>query len=279
MRGEERVEQEPRDRNSFVKIAVFLLALSFLGALLVMPYVAALESEALAAAAARAHIEVWQALTISMTQSAVLLTAAVFGGLWAARQLGLRTPLLERLFARTPLPSRAPSTLALAFAIGIATAIVLVAIDHWGFAAFPSVSTFLESARSGATRPNAWQGFLASFYGAFDEEILMRLGLMSLLALAFRTVMRLIFDADAKTTLPIGVFWAANVVTAVAFGLGHLPATAALAPLTGPLIVRAIVLNGSAGLVFGELYRRYGLEWAMASHFGTDIVLHVAIGG
>ena len=273
------MEQDLRDRNAFLKIALSLLALSFCGALLVMPYVATLESKALAAAAARAHMAVWQALTISMTQSAVLLTAAVFAGLWAARQLDLRTPLLEALFARKPLPERTATTLALAFGIGIATGVVLIALDHWGFAAFSSVSALFKSARSSGVRPSAWQGLLASFYGALDEEILMRLGLLSLLALAFRTVMRLLFDAESKTVLPPGVFWAANVVTAVAFGLGHLPATAALAPLTGPLIVRAVVLNGSAGLVFGVLYRRFGLEWAMASHFGTDLVLHVLIGG
>jgi Type II CAAX prenyl endopeptidase Rce1-like len=64
---------------------------------------------------------------------------------------------------------------------------------------------------------------------------------------------------------------------AVLFGLGHLPATAAVAPLSAALLVRAVVLNGAAGLVFGELYKRHGLEWAMASHFGVDIVAHVAL--
>ena len=73
------------------------------------------------------------------------------------------------------------------------------------------------------------------------------------------------------------MFWAANITAAVLFGLGHLPATAALAPLSVALVVRAVVLNGTAGLVFGELYRRYGLEWAMTSHFGVDIVAHVAL--
>ena len=273
------MEREARDNNSYLKIALFLLALSFCGALLVLPYVAALESTALETAAARAHMQVWQALSISLAQTGLLLSVAVFAGLWAARQLGLHTPLLAALFARKSLPERTLRTLLLAFGIGIATALVLVALDHWGFARFPSVSAFINAARAGPNRPNAWQGFLASFYGAFDEEILMRLGLLSLLALAFRTVMRLLFDADSKILLPTGVFWVANVVTAVAFGLGHLPATAALAPLTVPLVVRAVVLNGAAGLVFGVLYKRFGLEWAMASHFGTDLVLHAFIGG
>jgi hypothetical protein len=55
-----------------------------------------------------------------------------------------------------------------------------------------------------------------------------------------------------------------------------LPATAALAPLSVALVVRTVVLNGTAGLLFGLLYKRYGLEWAMVSHFGVDIVAHVA---
>jgi membrane protease YdiL (CAAX protease family) len=81
-----------------------------------------------------------------------------------------------------------------------------------------------------------------------------------------------------ESALPTDVFWAANTVTAVLFGLGHLPATAALASLSGALVVRAVVLNGTTGLVFGSLYRRYGLEWAMTSHCGVDIVARVAVG-
>jgi membrane protease YdiL (CAAX protease family) len=66
-------------------------------------------------------------------------------------------------------------------------------------------------------------------------------------------------------------------VAAVVFGLGHLPASAALAPLSAALVIRAVVLNGTAGIVVGELYRRYGLEWAITSHFGVDIVAHVVL--
>jgi membrane protease YdiL (CAAX protease family) len=110
----------------------------------------------------------------------------------------------------------------------------------------------------------------------FDEEILMRFGLMSLLVLALRTLVR-IRRRNRELAPSISSFWAANIMAAIVFGLGHLPATAALAPLSAALVVRAVILNGTAGLVFGELYRRYGLEWAMTSHFGVDIVLHVAL--
>jgi len=41
------------------------------------------------------------------------------------------------------------------------------------------------------------------------------------------------------------------------------------------VVTRAIVLNGLAGIVWGWLYWKSGLEAAMVSHFSADIVLHV----
>jgi hypothetical protein len=186
--------------------------------------------------------------------------------------------LFTALYTAEPVPDRTPQTLLFAFGLGVATAVVIAAVDRFLFQNFASVSLLIERAQAGAVHPVRWRGFLASFYGAFDEEILMRLGLLSLLALLFRTIDRLL-GADAGVVLPRGVFWAANIVTTLLFGLGHLPATAAITPLTGALVIRAVALNGAAGLVFGWLYRRFGLEWAMASHFGADLVLHVVIGG
>jgi membrane protease YdiL (CAAX protease family) len=135
----------------------------------------------------------------------------------------------------------------------------------------------IHNTESGSARPSAWQGLLASFYGAVTEEILMRLGVLSVLALFFRTLAR-VCGAKRESALPTDVFWAANTVTAVLFGLAHLTATAALAPLSSALVARAVVLNGTASIVFGTLYRRYGLGWAMTSHLGVDIVVLVAVG-
>ena len=198
------------------------------------------------------------------------LAGAVLAGLWASRRLGLAIPLVSAWLTRQPLPRDAGRTLLWAFAIGLAVGAVLILLDMFVFAHMPSVAGLVKSTPGGGTGPSAWQGLLASFYGGIDEEILLRLGLMSVLALALRAVVRK-HDAD----LSPAIFWIANILAALLFGLGHLPATAALVPLTAAVVLRAIVLNGVAGIVFGVLFRRYGLEWAVVSHFGADIVLHV----
>ena len=59
---------------------------------------------------------------------------------------------------------------------------------------------------------------------------------------------------------------------ALLFAAGHLPATVGIfGTLTPPVLVRCFLLNGGFGLVFGRLYRRCGIQYAMLSH----AVLHI----
>lgn len=117
-----------------------------------------------------------------------------------------------------------------------------------------------------------WKRLLAGvLYGGITEELLMRLFLLSTVAWLLGRWWK---TAEAIPTR--GAFWAAIILTAVAFGLGHLPATAAMGgSLTQALIVRALVLNGVAGVVFGYLYWRYSLEAAMAGHMGAHLMMQV----
>ncbi len=55
------------------------------------------------------------------------------------------------------------------------------------------------------------------------------------------------------------------------------PPTAAVLSLTPLVIMRTIMLNGLAGLAFGWLYWRRGLEAAMVSHGAVALILHVAV--
>jgi len=78
--------------------------------------------------------------------------------------------------------------------------------------------------------------------------------------------------------MKLPVFYIVSFLVAVAFGLAHLPATAAVGLSLNALVVsRAIVLNGLGGIVFGWLYWRRGLESAMVCHFTADVVLHVIL--
>ena len=96
----------------------------------------------------------------------------------------------------------------------------------------------------------------------------MRLGLMTVLVWAGARLTR---TADPRPA----VVWTAIVATALLFGAGHLPTTAAMLPLTPLVIARALLLNGIGGVLFGWLYWKRGLLAAMLAHFSADIVLHV----
>jgi membrane protease YdiL (CAAX protease family) len=110
---------------------------------------------------------------------------------------------------------------------------------------------------------------LACAYGGLDEEILMRLFLLSVLL----WVLTKIFRASPRNMI---LFWSANLLAALVFGAGHLPAAASLHILLTPsLVVTVIGLNAFVALGFGYLYWSRGLEAAMLAHFTADLVLHV----
>lgn len=208
----------------------------------------------------------WILLPLQVGQSLVLIGAATAVGLWLGPKVGLGAPQVHGLLAGDPgVRAQLRTILAPSAVLGIMVALVIVALDLWAFA--PWLPT--PAASTTAVQPPPWQGLLASLYGAVPEELLLRLGLMTFLVWGGARLTR--------TTVPgRAVLWTAIVATALVFGAGHLPATAALLPLTPLVVARALLLNGLGGLVFGWLYWRRGLLAAMLAHFCADIVLHVA---
>lgn len=203
-------------------------------------------------------------LALGVAQNGLLLALAIGVGLFCARRVGLGAPILEGWLRGEKVGERGRAILIPSILLGLGVGLLIILLDVIVFAPhFPSA--FQE-----VKRPSPWQGFLASFYGGIDEEILLRLFVVSLLAWLISRVWK---DEKGKPTA--GGIWLAIIVASVLFGLGHLPATAQLAPLTPLIIARAIVLNGVAGLAFGYLYWKRGLESAMLAHFSADILLHV----
>lgn len=105
-------------------------------------------------------------------------------------------------------------------------------------------------------------------YGGVIEEVMMRLFFMSLLALIG---WKLFCKKEEKA--PVKILVISNVISAMAFAAGHLPATVILfGTLTPMLLFRCFLFNGAFGILCGNLYRKYGIQYAMLAHMLGHIV-------
>ena len=196
-------------------------------------------------------LEMLAALTL--IQPALRLLAGAAIGAALAPRLGF-TSHVANVNVRARFAGEVPA----AVAAGIATGAAIVVLD---FALFshaahvpPSARRILDSLAGGV------------LYGGLSEEIMMRWGLMSLVAWVG---VRLF--ARRGATAPSSVCIGAIVVVALLFAAGHLPAALTFAPFTATLLLRVLLLNGLAGLVFGWLFWRRSLEAAMLAHACTHI--------
>ncbi len=252
------------------KIFWILLAACTFGVIAILPYSLALQSNLLA----QLKVSLPLLVLTQVLQSVVLFAVAILIGLAAANRIGLGLPILEARLKGESISDKLKAMILPSIIIGMVASAAVVAIDTYGFG--PALmAEFGDKAKAlnlQTGQPAAWKGLLASFYGGIDEEVLLRLCVMSVLAWLGKFVSK---TSDDKPTT--AVFWIANILAAVLFGLGHLPATATLVPISSLVITRAIVLNGLVGVCTGYLYIKYGLESAMLSHFSADLVLHVLL--
>ena len=119
------------------------------------------------------------------------------------------------------------------------------------------------------TPPPIWTRLLGSFYGGINEEVLLRLFLFTFVFFLFRKIFK--FESHNRTTF----LWITNIIVAIIFGIGHLPALFKLTTPSSYEILRVILLNGIGGIIFGWLYWSRSLWTAMLAHFVADLVLHV----
>ena len=105
-------------------------------------------------------------------------------------------------------------------------------------------------------------------YGGVIEEVMLRLFVMSLIAwIAWKVFFR------GEANPPTDVIIAANIIAALLFAAGHLPSTMQMfGEITPMILLRCFLLNGVGGLVFGYLYRKYGIQYSMMAHAGAHIV-------
>jgi hypothetical protein len=204
-------------------------------------------------------------MLLSFIQTAVIFAVVTGVGILAAHAIGLGAPYIEHaLGSGEPMHSLAQMSGAAVVWGLFAGAILLIAdlffLPYWPQ---PLVDT--------AKKTTLLENFAASFYGGMDEEILMRLFGLSALAWLLSKIWHT--TAGLPTS---AVLWIANIVLAIIFGLGHLPALKAMLGKIPPaMLMRSLLLNAPVGVICGWLFWTYGIEAAIIAHFSADIIYHV----
>lgn len=144
----------------------------------------------------------------------------------------------------------------------------LIAGAFVGMVIFVSNITIFKSSTLAQMHPPMWTGILASFYGAFNEEILLRGFFFTLIYFLFQKVSH---KAEERRTTYL---WMVNIIVAIVFGVGHMPTGMQIVGSNWLEVSRILLLNGVAGLTFGYLYWSRSLWTAMLAHFVTDILVH-----
>ncbi len=196
----------------------------------------------------------------ALLQSALTITLAVWMGVALGPQIGLGAPAISAMLGNKP---SAPIWLA-----QLRPAIVVGGLSALFIASAQSVAPVpLQESASCERLPL----LVRMLYGGLTEEVLMRWWLMTLLAWAS---WRILQRGQGR---PKGIwFVVAATLSAVVFGLGHLPAIIGMGVEgTAPVVLYITSVNFIPGLLFGLLFWRHGLEAACLAHMFAHLGLEM----
>lgn len=116
-----------------------------------------------------------------------------------------------------------------------------------------------------------WKRLLATiFYAGIVEELVFRLFLLSVMAWFLGLLLE---GPDPSSTETL---WFATIMSAAVFALAHLPGPVAVWGSASKVpIALTLMGNGIAGVTYGYLFWRWGLEAAIIAHMVTHIVLQI----
>lgn len=244
-----------------VTVWAFLALVPALGAALLAPGLAESVMQSGAGAAIPPPPPAPVLMLAAGAQSFVLFGLAAAAGLWLASRIGKRPDLLFSLTRGAAAPADTARSLATAAGIGVLTGLVLLTLDAVVFGTELSTLSGSVAVRLAG----------AMLYGGVGEEVLCRLLIVS-------AVVWLASKVAGRPAGPV-VWTVAILIAALLFGLGHIPAADALGLLEDKVdVARILVVNGVGGMVFGLLFWRNGLEWAVIAHAAAHLPLQLLPG-
>lgn len=148
---------------------------------------------------------------------------------------------------------------ALSLLAGAALAAALLA----ALAAFSRVEPLIRARFADRLEEPLWRPWALAFESSILEEVAFRLFALSVVA----------WIAHRRLKRTATVEWTAIGVSALLFGLAHLPAWAAATTINVALAGGVLMLNSVAGLALGWLFCRWGLPYAILCHLAADMVI------
>jgi len=216
----------------------------------------------------------WETLVVDRLVNILLISVLGGVGLLLANRIGIGMPFVEAWLKREPIAYRFRQITAIAWISAVVLVVLAIFLHTVVFD--PPLNAMLD--QLGVTIPEETNTpplyrLLAAISAGITEETLFRLFGLSLIAWLGGL---LFHDPDGRPNLII--FWAANILFALAFGAAHLPTEAAIGLPLNPLVITStLVLNGIGGLIFGWLFWTFGLESAVLAHILADILRHSLI--
>ncbi len=203
-----------------------------------------------------------RAAVASAMQGGILAIGAAGGGLVFAHWAGFELPVFRALTSDLPFPGNAPGQIRIGLLLGLVSGIIVLGLEWLVF------WNHLPAGLKQGLEVPTWKRLAATLYGGVTEEVLTRLFFLSLFAWALSFIWS---NSEEHASGP--AIWIAVLLSALVFGLLHLPATILLAPLTRVVVIRTLILNGVVGVVAGWMFVEYGLAVAMATHWAADIMV------
>jgi membrane protease YdiL (CAAX protease family) len=245
--------EESQNPATGAKLFLILFALYFVGKLCSIPIL--LET---------VPAQRWIAtITIGVILAALLIRA----GQSLSARTGMGLPFIEAWLAGRPVWDRLPRAAGLSVTISVLAALAAlgVAFLTWSLE-YGASGIGARLTEIATTYPAAWKWILASLDAGISEEIFYRYVLMSFVVWLVNRV-----RSGASGPPLRGAIWIGIVVSGVIFGWAHVDDR--LAVTNSALTLLSIfAMTGGLGVVLGWLYRKYGLEIAMLTHFLMDAV-------
>ncbi|MEM6850197.1 MAG: CPBP family glutamic-type intramembrane protease [Pseudomonadota bacterium] len=195
---------------------------------------------------------------LSIIQVSILTICAAALGYWATPRLGLYSIIVDGI-------PRLSASMLVFLIIGMGGGVASWAVDAALVKRLPLLEAFQSAHDAQLTGLEALANpTMRLAYGGVTEEILVRYGLFSGMAVA----------AGILLKHRISALGFAAILSSALFGVGHLPAILAFVPDAPTLfLIKTVVLNTAVASLFAMVFVLHSLEASMATHAGFHLAL------